>query len=192
MDRRRGAGVRARPGGFTLVELMVAIAIGALLMMVAAPGMVGFQRNAELTSRANALLAAVQAARGEAMKRGMAALVVPAGDGSDWRRGWVVFVDQDRDQRYDAARDITVLEQPALPAYFELTATGSAASEAPYFLFDASGYPKTRTGAFGGGSLTIARTDVPAAARTEQSRRLVVGSTGRTRICKPADASSCS
>lgn len=184
---------RTRPGprGFTLIELLVTIAIAAVLMVVAVPNMIGFQRNAELTSSANTLLAAVNAARGEAMKRGMPAYVVPAANGKAWQAGWLVFVDKDRNQRFDADKDLLVLEQAALPAYFETQATGSATAAEPYFLFDGSGYPKTKTGGFGGGSLTLARTDVAAAERTNQSRRLVVGTTGRMRICKPVDAATC-
>ena len=36
--------------GFTLIELMITLAIGAVLMMVAAPSFVGFQRNSEMTT----------------------------------------------------------------------------------------------------------------------------------------------
>ena len=59
--QQRGAGA-----GFTLIELMVTLAIAAVLMMVAAPSFVGFQRNSEMTSVTNSLLAAANAARAEA------------------------------------------------------------------------------------------------------------------------------
>ncbi len=78
---------------------MITLAIGAVLMMVAAPSFVGFQRNSEMTSITNSLLAAANTARAEAMKTGMNAFVVPSGNGSDWSAGWVVFVDKNRDQR---------------------------------------------------------------------------------------------
>ena len=103
----------ARPwranAGFTLIELMVTLAIASVLMMVAAPSFVGFQRNSEMTSVTNSLLAATSAARAEAMKTGMNALVVANGDGSSWSAGWTVFVDRDRDNAYSATADTTVM-----------------------------------------------------------------------------------
>ncbi|RYH22675.1 MAG: prepilin-type N-terminal cleavage/methylation domain-containing protein, partial [Alcaligenaceae bacterium] len=84
--------------GMTLVECLIAIAIAAVLMMVAVPGMSAYKRNAELTSTANRLLAAVNATRGEAMKRGVTAMLVPTGGGGDWNAGWTVFLDLDGKQ----------------------------------------------------------------------------------------------
>ena len=78
---------RRRAAGFTLIELMVTVAIGAVLMMVAAPSFIGFQRNSEMTSLTNALLAAANTARAEAMKTGMNAFVVPSGNGSGRSQG---------------------------------------------------------------------------------------------------------
>ena len=80
---------KQRCRGFTLIELMVTLAIAAVLLLVAIPSMTAFKRNAELTSATNTLLASINAARGEAMKRGTNAMVVPA-NGSDWNTGWIV------------------------------------------------------------------------------------------------------
>jgi len=171
--------------GFTLIELMVTVALVAILMAVAVPSMTTFQRNAQLTSFSNTLLSAINAARGEAMKRGKSAMVVPV-DGSNWSSGWVVFVDLDRSQAFIETSDFTILKREAPPSYLEITATGTAAASPPYIMFDASGYAKTKAGGFPGNqSFNIKRNDASGADEFAQTRRIKIASTGRVRLCTP-------
>jgi len=163
--------------GFTIIELMVTMVLGAVLMAVGIPSVRTFLRNAELTSASNNLIAAVNAARGEAMKRGSNAMIIPK-PGIGWSRGWVVFIDQNRNGLYDPAGDITIFDQ-SLPADTSLAVSGSAA----YLLFDPSGYAKTTGGGFSATTMTIKRTDV---SDFSQIRRIKVAQTGRVRGCKPA------
>lgn len=171
--------------GFTLIELIVTLAIGVLLMAVAIPSLTTYKRNAELTSAANSLIAGMNAARGEAMKRGLNAMVVPANNGSDWNQGWIVFVDNNKSQTYSST-DTLVLSQAALPSTLSVTATGSASDSPPYIMFDASGYSKRKGGGFGALTIQISRNDVTGAAVFDQMRRVKMASTGRVRVCKPA------
>lgn len=185
---------RRRPGGsggFTLIELMVTIAIAAILLMVGVPSFVTMQRNSELTSAANALLAGINAARGEAMKRGVNAVVVPT-DAANWRNGWTVFVDTStaRNGTLDPS-DIVVQQQPALASYFTVTGSGTAGESVPYMMFDPSGYSKTKTAGFGALTLSIARNDLSGANQAEQTRRVIVARTGRPRACKPSTDTTC-
>jgi type IV fimbrial biogenesis protein FimT len=171
--------------GFTLIELMVMLTITSVLMMVAVPSFVSYRRNAELTAAANTFLAAVNAARGEAMKRGMNALVVPTGNGSDWNTGWVVFVDKNNTRIYDESVEGTILSQSVVPSGISVSGTNSAVGSVPYVMFDASGYSRLKTGGFGALTLTMTRSDVSGAEQLSQTRRIIVASTGRVRICKP-------
>lgn len=180
--------------GFTLIELMVTIAIAAILMAIAVPNFIAFQRNSELTSFTNTLFAAINAARGEAMKRGRYAFVVPT-DGADWNSGWVAFVDVDRDQAFDAAADITIQTAGAGPAFISVAGTsGSASVSVPYLMFDASGYTKDKANTFASSTLEIKRTDVSGDESLTQTRRLKMDPTGRMRVCTPASStdSQCS
>ena len=178
--------------GFTLIELMVTIAIGAVLMMIAAPSLVGFQRNSEMTSTTNSLLAAANAARAEALKTGMNAFVVPSGNGSSWTDGWIVFVDRNRDNTYTATADTTIMVQPATPSYLTITGTGNAAvTPASYIMFDSSGYAKSYGTGVANLTLSIVRNDVPTAQANSETRRIVVARTGRVRSCRPSTDSAC-
>lgn len=181
---------RQAASGFTLIELMVTVTIAAILLAVAAPSFMAFQRNSELTSATNSLLAGISAAKGEAMKRGLSAVIVPASNG-DWGTGWKIFVDRDRNQTFSASADTLVAEHEALPSYFSASGTGTANGSAAYIMFDPSGYSKTAGAGFGALTISLARNDVSGTAQAEQTRRIVVAATGRVRTCKPATDTTC-
>ena len=178
----------SRSRGFTLVELMVTISILAILMMLATPSFVSFLRSSELTSTTNTLMAAMNAARGEAMKRGAFAMVVPQ-DGANWHSGWIVFVDKDLSQSFDVTKDEVVLSQPALPDYLTISGNGNAGASPPYVLYNGSGYSRDTSGAFGALAFTLSRNDVPSNQVIAMTRRLIVANTGRARTCRPTSAS---
>lgn len=181
--------------GFTLIELMVVIAVLAVLLSIAAPSFTDFRRNSELTSLANKLVASINAARGEAMKAGRSAFVVPA-NGTTWTSGWSVFVDMNADNAYTEGVDTLVQTQPAVSSFISITANGNAASSSPYISFDSSGYARTvvvpgNTTGPANLALTIQRNDVASASSGEQTRLVIVARTGRIRACKPSADSSC-
>lgn len=180
------AAVRTR--GFTIIELLTVVAVMSVLMMVAAPNFTEFQRNSALTSTTNTLVASLNAARSEAMKRGAYAMVVPADPGrSDWNQGWVVFVDKDLSMTLTGGDEV-VMEQAAPPAYMQVAGSGTASGATPYVLYNGSGYSRERSGAFAALTLSLVRTDVPAATAYQQTRRVVVSPTGRVRSCRPESA----
>ena len=170
--------------GFTLIELMVVMVVVAALLVVVIPSMTTFKRDAELTSVTNNLMGAINTARGEAMKRAMRAVVAPM-QGNDWTSGWVVFIDQNRNNAYDSATDTTVFQQGPLSSTV-LSIAGSTTAADPagaYLMFDGSGYARTRANnGFTAATLTIRRTD------SDSMRRIKISQTGRVRSCKPASA----
>ena len=60
---------RARMRGFTLIELMVALAIAALLLLIGLPSFTTFLRNSEIRSTSESLLNGLRAATAEAANR---------------------------------------------------------------------------------------------------------------------------
>lgn len=93
---------RTTINGFTLLELLVAIAVLAIIMGIAVPSFMSAMINARLTTTANDFLAALQLARTEAMraqgrvticKASAAATQCDASSTTDWARGWMIFTD---------------------------------------------------------------------------------------------------
>ncbi len=176
--------------GFTLIELMVTIAILVILAAVATPSLVTFQRSAELTSITNQLVAALNAARGEGMKRNMPSMITPTNGDNDWSKGWRVFVDSNFNGTYDST-DILMLEQAPPPEYITIIGNGTSAEAQSYIMYDGSGFSKTKEGGFGASTLQIKRTDEVS---LQHTRHIKIASSGRLRVCTPASASdtSCS
>lgn len=179
---------RSHARGMTLAEVMMALGVMAVLLLAAVPSLRAYKRSAELTATANSLLASINTVRGEAMKRRMDVLLVPAGGGSAWRAGWFAFADPAGKRAHDGSASTLVLSSAALPPYISLTGNGIAAGATPYLLFNASGYPKTKAGAFGAVTFTLARMDGSASSPPEQTRKVIISSTGRVRACRPADS----
>ncbi len=178
-----------RAAGFTLIEMMVAIMIAAILLLVASPSFVTFKRNSELTSTANSLVAAISAARAEALKKGVTSVVIPL-QGADWSTGWTVFIDTNNNQLLDPTEDI-IAQQTALPSYFSVTGQATGEGGFSYIMFDPSGYSRTANATFQSVTLTIARNDLSGPNLALQTRIIIVGKSGRVRACNPSIDLSC-
>jgi type IV fimbrial biogenesis protein FimT len=99
--KTRGEKMNGR--GFTLVELLVVLAVGAILLAIAIPSYAFLVNSSRLAAVTNDLVTALHLARSEAIKRGMrvtacktsnAMAVSPICDTTaSWQQGWLVFVD---------------------------------------------------------------------------------------------------
>lgn len=90
--------------GFTLVELMVTLAVAIILLMVGMPMFSGVASNNRAAAQTRAFVTALAYARSEAVTRGTAVSMCPSssaipdaaavcGDENDWGNGWLVFTD---------------------------------------------------------------------------------------------------
>lgn len=98
--------------GFTLIELMVVLAISAIIALVAAPS---FQRTIteqKISTLASELLVSAMQARSEAIKNNAPTLVQPLVS-ADWSRGWRIYVDTNGDRAYTEGTDTLIATAPA-------------------------------------------------------------------------------
>ena len=89
--------------GFTLIELIVAIAVLGIVVAYGMPGLKDFMKAGQITTVNNEFVSAVQVARSGAIQMASAGCVcssasagnaVPACDGgNNWENGWISFVD---------------------------------------------------------------------------------------------------
>lgn len=90
--------MRSNHPGFSLIELMVTIAVAAVLLAVAAPSFNDATLSGKLTSYANNLVASAALARAESIKRNATVTLCVSSNGSScassgsWEDGWIVVL----------------------------------------------------------------------------------------------------
>ena len=95
--KRLQPGSAFRSGGFSLLELMITVAVAAILMALAVPSFTSLINNNRLTSGSNALVTAMHHARSEAVRRNARVTLCASADGAtcagtgNWQ-GWVTLV----------------------------------------------------------------------------------------------------
>ncbi|WP_431067754.1 GspH/FimT family pseudopilin [Methylotuvimicrobium sp.] len=125
--------------GFTLIELMMTIAIGAIILTLGIPSFMETIRSNRLTTIANEFVTSLNLARSEAIKRGQP--IVVRKTGANWENGWHVFVDIDRStiaktNTFDSGTDIELRVYQALPANYILRGNNNFTN---FIRFDPSG-----------------------------------------------------
>lgn len=102
----------SRQYGFTLIELIVALSVLAILTAVAVPGFTSTLNSGRIRGPTNELVATLQLARMESFRRGQRTVVCRSDDAGsaaptcnaaagNWG-GWLAFVDVDRDGTFSA------------------------------------------------------------------------------------------
>jgi len=107
---------RLPASGFTLAELLIAIALMAIVTALAAPSFKEAMLNSRRASEVNTLLRALHLARAEAIKRAVPMAVCKSNSGwqctpdtGTWSDGYIVFSNDDRDSPPRVDRDEQVL-----------------------------------------------------------------------------------
>lgn len=136
--------------GFTIIELLVTLAIAALLGYLAAPPFTDLIQRMETTSRVNAIIGLVRFARQAAVtQRRWVALCPAVGeacrDGGDWSRGIMVFADLNRDGSRQASEPVLAYQSELDPGERLLW---RAFRNRNYLQFRTEGYTNWQNGSF--------------------------------------------
>lgn len=166
-----------RTSGFTLIELMVTLAVGAIVLSVGVPSFRGVIMDNRLATQANQFVTSVNLARSAAVRYQRNATACasanyddPAPDctaTTDWSNGWIVWVDKNRDTVTDASEVVAVFGPLNTSSTFLSLGTAG-------FTYDSRGFSLA-----GGDDLILCDT------RTGETGRLIrVNAVGRTNISR--------
>jgi type IV fimbrial biogenesis protein FimT len=128
----KGSSVRARPAGgpacnergVTLVELLFAIMVIAILTVIAIPSFRDATLSGRLSAISSDLYTSVQLARSEAIKSNATRTLCTSSDGltcassTAWGQGWIII---------DGAGNV-LQSQPAVPTGYKVVQSGAAAN----------------------------------------------------------------
>ena len=178
--------------GLTLVELMMVLAMMAVVTSLAAPSFRSLWVKRSVLLAAEALLSDFRYARSEALKRVRPVLVCQSSDGTSctrdgaaWAQGWIVFVDSNGNAQVDGdnaegpAEDLLRVQStlPTLASIVSNVSTGHS------IIYQAAGSAKSAAQTI---IFTPAGTELP-----DSIRALCISLQGRARV-GPAGAAKCS
>lgn len=154
--------------GFTLIELIITIAIAGILAGIGIPSFNQAIRNSRLTTSINRLVSAMQFARSEAIKRSKSVTVRKIG--GTWSDGWTVFVDENGDGMQDSIDEV-LRKFPALPNGYTLNTTSNRVTFRP-------------TGISGNASFGLCdeSSTKSGVIKAGTSRIMIINSVGRVRV----------
>jgi type IV fimbrial biogenesis protein FimT len=165
--------------GFTLIELMIAVAVLAILLGIAVPSFNEATLSSKLGSTANNFVASATLARSEAIKRNMAITLCVSTDGAScassggWEQGWMVACKTTDNISCDGTGPnlIALQRQQPVSAGFKI----SEASSIRIMTFEPTGVGATQA------TLTVCRATPTVGA---QQRQIGITATGRASVTK--------
>lgn len=185
MNGRSARRRTARRAGMTLIELLIVLALAAVLLGVAAPSFRLSLQRLRLQTAVNDLQAAIDLTRSQAIARGGRVLMAPSEPaGIDWRQGWTVFIDHNGNRRPDPGEPLLAHHDP-LPETIGISSKFTSGNAPTYLAYNAAGRTCSASS-----SLT-ARWGTLSLTQGQQSRNIKINMLGRLRVCDPATDHAC-
>lgn len=156
--------------GFTLIEIMVALAVLAILLAVGLPAFGGLIDSQRMDSNANSLLRSINQTRTEATRRNRHVTMAPLS--GDWSNGWTIFIDANNNGELDAGETVLHEEQPARVHHVHVNSP-----LASYLRYNAQGESELLNGGFQSGTFSFCPHEPGAT-----GRQVIINRIGRARM----------
>lgn len=169
--------------GFTLIELVITLAVVTILITSVAPSMAGLINDTRMATRVNVLVTTLAQARAKSVFSGHNAVICPSTDGIGcnrsfhWESGWITFLDENADGAPDPDEQRLNHQQATRGGAILTTAARTRIT------FRSSG-TRLNPGSSAGSNTTFTFCDPRG---PEHAVAVVLSNTGRPRIVDPAE-----
>jgi len=173
--------------GFTLIELIITLAIISVLFSIALPSFSKMLADNQQTAQLHTLYHHHQLARSEAIKGNQRVLLCKSSDGlqctkkTQWSEGWIIFSDKNNDNKINANESVVYIQQ-ALSSKLSLDYRGFGSHN--YVRYYPDGHSSTN------GTYTLC-----SQSGKNSAKSLIISRTGRVRLSSTSSggkALSCS
>ncbi|RIJ06546.1 prepilin-type N-terminal cleavage/methylation domain-containing protein [Pseudomonas sp. 91RF] len=156
--------------GFSLVELLMGLAIGAIVLSLVSPALATLKESNQRQQAAESLISGIRNARSQAITRNQS--VVIHGIDGDWSQGWRIILDVSGKGAEDSSNPLLV--EHASDGQVPIVGNWFVSR---YIRFSSLGQPLMPGRAFQAGKLHICSTREPVS-----QLQLVLAATGRVRL----------
>lgn len=172
-----------RDRGFSLLELVVTVAVVTIVLTVGVPAFREMMQENRLRAYVNEFLAALNLARSEAIKRGVRVSLCKSADGANcttahgYEQGWIVFVDPGNPP--GATTPTVDPGEAVIQVYAALAGDVRLTGNTPvrsYVSYTPEGLSRLLNGGFQAGTLTLCA--------APRARAIIINSMGRARVAE--------
>ena len=179
--------------GFTLIELMITIALVSILLVLSAPYFRETITSNKIAAEASDLMASFNLARSTAARLNQPVTLCKSADGDDcttddnWEQGWITFNDLNNNGAVDSGGlELVIQEYSPLPTGFTLRST---AQFSDIVTFLPQGNARGGSGTLDEtSSFRVCATDASEEEDDDNARQVFINVTGRIRSQKGLDS----